>query len=114
MIVIHQNFLIIPHLIENWSTKNTILCCDMVTICRLYISFFEIESNNDETELNHERGLMIWFFFMVLFIGAMCGGRIGYMFFYGTRQLINNPVSLFYIFGKEALVFSWRLSWGGC
>ena len=27
----------------------------------------------------------------------MCGGRIGYMIFYGTDQLINNPLSLFYI-----------------
>ena len=32
-----------------------------------------------------------------LFFGAMCGGRIGYMFFYGTDQLISNPLSIFYI-----------------
>ena len=32
-----------------------------------------------------------------LFFGAMCGGRIGYMFFYGTDQLISDPLSLFYI-----------------
>lgn len=32
-----------------------------------------------------------------LFFGAMCGGRIGYMIFYGTVQLINDPFSLFYI-----------------
>ena len=32
-----------------------------------------------------------------LFLGAMCGGRVGYMLFYGTDQLINNPFSLFYI-----------------
>ena len=32
-----------------------------------------------------------------LFFGAMCGGRIGYMLFYGTDQLINDPFSLFYI-----------------
>ena len=32
-----------------------------------------------------------------LFFGAMCGGRIGYMLFYGTNQLINDPFSLFYI-----------------
>ena len=32
-----------------------------------------------------------------LFFGAVFGGRIGYMFFYGTDQLINNPLSLFYI-----------------
>ena len=28
-----------------------------------------------------------------LFFGAMCGGRVGYMIFYGTDQLINNPIS---------------------
>ena len=32
-----------------------------------------------------------------LFFGAMCGGRIGYMLFYGTDQLVNDPLSLFYI-----------------
>tara|TARA_B100000927_G_C16460004_1_gene467463 strand:+ start:702 stop:1529 length:828 start_codon:yes stop_codon:yes gene_type:complete len=32
-----------------------------------------------------------------LFFGAMCGGRIGYMFFYGFEQLVNNPFSLFYV-----------------
>ena len=30
-------------------------------------------------------------------IGVIIGGRLGYMFFYGTDQLINNPLSLFYI-----------------
>ena len=29
-----------------------------------------------------------------LFLGAMCGGRIGYMLFYGTEQLVNDPLSL--------------------
>ena len=32
-----------------------------------------------------------------LFLGAMCGGRVGYMIFYGTDQLVTNPLSLFYI-----------------
>ena len=32
-----------------------------------------------------------------LFFGAICGGRIGYMFFYGNSQLIENPLSLLYI-----------------
>ena len=27
----------------------------------------------------------------------MCGGRVGYMLFYGSDQLLNNPLSLFYI-----------------
>ena len=30
-------------------------------------------------------------------IGAMIGGRVGYMIFYGTDQLISDPLSLFYI-----------------
>ena len=30
-------------------------------------------------------------------LGAMIGGRIGYMIFYGTDQLITNPLSLFYV-----------------
>ena len=36
-------------------------------------------------------------FFYGLFIGAMCGGRLGYMLFYGSDQLFNNPLSLFYV-----------------
>ena len=32
-----------------------------------------------------------------LFFGALCGGRIGYMVFYGTSQLLENPLSLFYV-----------------
>jgi phosphatidylglycerol:prolipoprotein diacylglycerol transferase len=32
-----------------------------------------------------------------LIFGAMAGGRIGYMVFYGTDQLINNPLSMFFI-----------------
>ena len=32
-----------------------------------------------------------------LFFGAFAGGRVGYMLFYGTDQLLNDPLSLFYI-----------------
>ena len=32
-----------------------------------------------------------------LFFGAMLGGRVGYMFFYGMEQLISNPLSLFFV-----------------
>ena len=49
-----------------------------------------------ELGLNHEKVNDLVFLYG-LFIGAMCGGRVGYMFFYGTEQLINNPISLFYI-----------------
>ncbi len=32
-----------------------------------------------------------------LMLGVIVGGRIGYMLFYGTEELIHNPLSLFYI-----------------
>jgi len=32
-----------------------------------------------------------------LIFGAMLGGRVGYMFFYGLDQLVSNPLSLFFI-----------------
>jgi phosphatidylglycerol:prolipoprotein diacylglycerol transferase len=32
-----------------------------------------------------------------LFLGAFAGGRVGYMLFYGTEQLLSNPLSLFYV-----------------
>ena len=32
-----------------------------------------------------------------LFFGAFAGGRVGYMLFYGTDQLLANPLSLFYV-----------------
>ena len=32
-----------------------------------------------------------------LFFGAMLGGRVGYMLFYGLDQLLSNPLSLFFV-----------------
>jgi phosphatidylglycerol:prolipoprotein diacylglycerol transferase len=32
-----------------------------------------------------------------LFFGAMLGGRVGYMLFYGLEQLLSNPFSLFFV-----------------
>lgn len=32
-----------------------------------------------------------------LMLGVVVGGRIGYMLFYGTDELLRNPVSLFYL-----------------
>ena len=42
-----------------------------------------------------------------LFIGAMCGGRVGYMLFYGSDQLLSNPLSLFYCMARR-IELSWR------
>ena len=30
-------------------------------------------------------------------LGAIIGGRFGYMFFYGIEQLLKDPLSIFYI-----------------
>ena len=62
----------------------------------LYICFLK------RTLLPKELGLSIdqvndLVFLYGLIFGAMIGGRIGYMFFYGTDQLLNDPLSLFYI-----------------
>lgn len=35
--------------------------------------------------------------FYGLFLGAICGGRIGYMFVYGLDQLLANPLSMFFV-----------------
>ncbi len=46
--------------------------------------------------LSHEQ-INDMVFIWGLFFGAMFGGRAGYMIFYGTEQLISNPLSLFYV-----------------
>ena len=43
--------------------------------------------------LSHEQ-INDMVFIWGLFFGAMMGGRVGYMIFYGTEQLISNPLSL--------------------
>ena len=68
----------------------------MVAFCSIYISFLKSNQIMIELGLNQEKVNDLVFLYG-LFIGAMCGGRIGYMLFYGTEQLINNPISLFYI-----------------
>ena len=44
-----------------------------------------------------------------LIFGAMIGGRIGYMFFYGTDQLVNDPLSLFYNLARDLCFFHFRM-----
>ena len=43
-------------------------------------------------------------FFYGLFIGAMCGGRVGYMLFYGSDQLLITHYR-YSMFGKADSVF---------
>ena len=63
----------------------------------LFIYFF-LKNNKVIQELGlHKDEVNDMVFLYGLFFGAICGGRIGYMFIYGTEQLINNPLSLFYV-----------------
>jgi len=50
----------------------------------------------NELKLTAEQVNDIVFLYGLIF-GAMLGGRIGYMFFYGLDQLASNPFSLFFI-----------------
>ena len=68
----------------------------MVAVSSLYISFLKSNQIMIELGLNHEKVNDLVFLYG-LFLGAMCGGRVGYMIFYGTDQLVTNPLSLFYI-----------------
>ena len=49
-----------------------------------------------EIGISKEKANDLVFLYGLIF-GAMIGGRIGYMLFYGFDQLINNPLKLFYI-----------------
>ena len=49
-----------------------------------------------EIGISKEKANDLVFLYGLVF-GAMIGGRIGYMFFYGFDQLISNPLKLFYI-----------------
>ena len=46
--------------------------------------------------------------FYGLFLGAICGGRIGYMFVYGLDQLLANPLSMFFVWqgGLSCLLYT--------
>ena len=63
----------------------------------LFIYLF-LKSNKIILELGlHKEKVNDLVFLYGLFFGAMCGGRVGYMLFYGMDQLLENPLSLFYV-----------------
>jgi len=63
-----------------------------------YLKAFPLKSNKIIAEVGlSEEKVNDLVFLYGLFFGAMCGGRVGYMLFYGTDQLLSNPVSLLYV-----------------
>ena len=70
-----------------------------------YLIYLFLKSNRIIAEINLSSEKVNDLVFLYgLFFGAMCGGRVGYMLFYGTEQLVNNPISLFYVW-QGGLIF---------
>ena len=95
MIVELSDFLI-TLINRNWSIKNSILRSTWLLSAIFIYLFLKSNQIMMELGLNHEKVNDLVFMYG-LFIGSMCGGRVGYMIFYGTEQLISNPLSVFYI-----------------
>ena len=96
MIIELSNFFNNPSLVELGPIK--IQYYAVTWLLSAVLIYLFLRSNKIIKEIgldNEEVNDMV--FLYGLFFGAMCGGRIGYMFFYGSDQLINDPFSLFYI-----------------
>ena len=96
MIIELSDFFNNPSLIEIGPLKIQYYAVSWLLSAVFIYLFLKSNQIMIELGLNHEKVNDLVFLYG-LFIGAMCGGRIGYMLFYGTEQLINNPISLFYI-----------------
>ena len=96
MIIELSDFFNNPSLVELGSIK--IQYYAVTWLLSAVLIYLFLRSNKIIKEIgldNEEVNDMV--FLYGLFFGAMCGGRVGYMFFYGSDQLINDPFSLFYI-----------------
>ena len=96
MIIELSDFFNNPSLLEIGSVK--IQYYAVTWLLSAYLIYLFLKSNKiiKEINLSSERVNDLVFLYG-LFFGAMCGGRVGYMLFYGTDQLINNPISLFFV-----------------
>ena len=96
MIIELSDFYNNPSLLEIGSVK--IQYYAVTWLLSAYLIYLFLKSNKiiKEINLSSERVNDLVFLYG-LFFGAMCGGRVGYMLFYGTDQLINNPISLFFV-----------------
>ena len=96
MIIELSSFFINPSLIEVGPIK--IQYYAVSWLLSSYLMYLFLKSNGiiAEIGLSEEKVNDLVFLYGLVF-GAILGGRIGYMLFYGTDQLINNPISLFYV-----------------
>ena len=96
MIIELSDFFINPSLVEIGPIKIQYYAVTWL-LSAIFIYLF-LKSNKIILELGlNEEKVNDLVFMYGLFFGAMCGGRIGYMVFYGTSQLLENPLSLFYV-----------------
>ena len=58
-----------------------------------YLVFFGTQKELFQKTPFNENDIDDFLFYGVL--GAIIGGRLGYMFFYGTDQIFNDPISIF-------------------
>ena len=96
MIIELSDFFNNPSLVELGPIKIQYYAVTWLLSAVLIYLFLRSNKIVKEIGLNNEE-VNDMVFLYGLFFGAMCGGRIGYMFFYGSDQLINDPFSLFYI-----------------
>ena len=96
MIIELSDFFNNPSLVELGPIKIQYYAVTWLLSAVLIYLFLRSNKIIKEIGLDHEE-VNDMVFLYGLFFGAMCGGRIGYMFFYGSDQLINDPFSLFYI-----------------
>ena len=91
-----SNFFNNPTLIELGPLKIQYYAVTWLLSALLIYVFLKNNSTIKEIGLNKDE-VNDMVFLYGLFFGAICGGRVGYMFIYGSEQLMNNPLSLFYV-----------------
>ena len=96
MIIELSDFFNNPSIIELGPLKIQYYAVTWLLSALLIYAFLKKNIIIKDLGLSHEE-VNDMVFLYGLFFGAMCGGRIGYMLFYGMDQLTSDPFSLFYI-----------------
>ena len=96
MIIELSEFFNNPSIIDVGFIKIQYYAITWLLSALLIYQFLKKDSNLIKSGLNEEK-INDMVFLYGLFFGAICGGRIGYMFFYGLDQLYENPLSVFYV-----------------
>ena len=96
MIIELSDFFNNPSLIEIGWLRIQYYAVTWVLSAVLIFQYLKSHGIISELQLTADQVNDIVFLYGLIF-GAMLGGRLGYMFFYGLDQLASNPLSLFFI-----------------